>query len=43
MNTILLADLTDNNASSGNSVFSRHQQLAISFGIAVSASYLKLF
>ncbi len=43
MNTISLADLTDNNASSGNSVLAVTQQLAISFGIAVSASILNYF
>ncbi|CRL66160.1 MFS-family transporter [Proteus vulgaris] len=43
MNTISLADLTDNNASSGNSVLAVTQQLAISFGIAVSASILGYF
>ncbi|UNH30799.1 multidrug transporter subunit MdtD [Moellerella wisconsensis] len=43
MNTIALADLTDNNASSGNSMLAVTQQLAISFGIAVSASILGYF
>lgn len=43
MNTITLADLTDNNASSGNSVLAVTQQLSISFGIAVSASVLRFF
>ncbi len=37
MNTITLADLTDDNASSGNSVLAVTQQLSISLGVAVSA------
>lgn len=41
MNTITLADLTDNNASSGNSVLAVTQQLSISFGIAISATVLR--
>ncbi len=32
MNTITLADLTDDNASSGNSVLAVTQQLSISLG-----------
>ena len=43
MNTITLADLTDENASSGNSVLAVTQQLAISFGVAVSAAVLRLY
>ncbi len=35
MNTITLADLTDDNASSGNSVLAVTQQLSISLGVAV--------
>ena len=37
MNTITLGDLTDENASSGNSVLAVTQQLSISLGVAVSA------
>lgn len=43
MNTICLADLTDNNASAGNSMLAVTQQLSISFGIAVSASILSFY
>ena len=43
MNTITLADLTDDNASSGNSVLAVTQQLAISFGVAVSAAVLRFW
>ena len=43
MNTITLADLTDENASSGNSVLAVTQQLAISLGVAVSAAVLRLY
>jgi len=43
MNTITLADLTDDNASSGNSVLAVIQQLAISFGVAVSAAVLRFW
>ncbi len=43
MNTIALADLTSQNASSGNSLLSVTQPLAISFGIAVSAAILNYF
>lgn len=43
MNTITLADLTDNNASSGNSVLAVTQQLSISFGIAISATVLRFY
>ncbi|VEC02107.1 High-copy suppressor of rspA [Cedecea lapagei] len=41
MNTITLADLTDDNASSGNSVLAVTQQLSISLGVAVSAAVLR--
>ncbi|WP_172568693.1 multidrug transporter subunit MdtD [Cedecea sp. FDAARGOS_727] len=41
MNTITLADLTDENASSGNSVLAVTQQLSISLGVAVSAAVLR--
>ncbi|GCV25674.1 multidrug or homocysteine efflux system [Escherichia coli] len=40
MNTITLADLTDDNASSGNSVLAVTQQLSISLG-AVSDPTLR--
>lgn len=43
MNTIALADLTDENASSGNSVLAVTQQLSISLGVAVSAAVLRLY
>lgn len=43
MNTICLADLTDNNASAGNSMLAVTQQLSISFGIAVSAAILSYY
>lgn len=43
MNTITLADLDDNSASSGNSVLAVSQQLAIGFGIAISASVLSFY
>lgn len=43
MNTITLADLTDNNASSGNSVLAVTQQLSISFGVAISAAVLRFY
>ncbi len=43
MNTITLADLNDANASSGNSMLAVTQQLAISFGVAVSAAVLRFF
>ncbi len=42
MNTITLADLTDDNASSGNSVLAVTQQLSISLGVAVSAAVLRV-
>ena len=40
MNTITLADLTDDNASGGNSLLAVTQQLSISLGVAVSAAVL---
>lgn len=43
MNTITLADLTDENASSGNSMLAVTQQLAIGFGVAVSAAVLRMY
>ncbi|MCX8958480.1 multidrug transporter subunit MdtD [Erwinia psidii] len=43
MNTITLADLNDGNASSGNSMLAVTQQLAISFGVAVSAAVLRFY
>lgn len=43
MNTITLGDLTDNNASSGNSMLAVTQQLAIGFGVAVSAAMLRFY
>lgn len=43
MNTLTLADLTESNASSGNSMLAVTQQLAISFGIASSAAILHFF
>lgn len=43
MNTITLADLTDENASSGNSVLAVTQQLSISLGVAVSAAVLRVY
>ncbi|MEJ4046492.1 multidrug transporter subunit MdtD [Erwinia sp. SLM-02] len=43
MNTITLADLTDANASSGNSMLAVTQQLAIGFGVAVSAAVLRFY
>lgn len=43
MNTITLADLTDENASSGNSVLAVTQQLSISLGVAISAAVLRLY
>jgi hypothetical protein len=41
MNTITLADLTDENASSGNSLLAVTQQLSISLGVAISAAVLR--
>ncbi len=43
MNTITLADLTDDNASSGNSLLAVTQQLSISLGVAISAAVLRFF
>lgn len=43
MNTITLADLTDENASSGNSVLAVTQQLSISLGVAVSAAVMRFY
>jgi EmrB/QacA subfamily drug resistance transporter len=43
MNTISLADLSDENASSGNSVLAVTQQLSISLGVAVSAAVLRMY
>lgn len=43
MNTISLGDLSDANASSGNSVLAVTQQLSISFGVAVSAAVLRFY
>ncbi|WLI76956.1 multidrug transporter subunit MdtD [Kosakonia sp. H02] len=43
MNTISLADLTDENASSGNSMLAVTQQLSISLGVAVSAAVLRFY
>lgn len=43
MNTITLADLTDENTSSGNSVLAVTQQLSISLGVAVSAAVLRMY
>ncbi|MDF3829699.1 MULTISPECIES: multidrug transporter subunit MdtD [unclassified Pseudocitrobacter] len=43
MNTITLADLTDENASSGNSMLAVTQQLSISLGVAISATVLRVY
>ncbi|ADP10875.1 MFS family transport protein [Erwinia sp. Ejp617] len=43
MNTITLADLNDGSASSGNSLLAVTQQLAIGFGVAVSAAVLRFY
>lgn len=43
MNTITLADLNDDNASSGNSVLAVTQQLSISLGVAISAAVLRFY
>ncbi|UMX67527.1 hypothetical protein MJ560_00740 [Klebsiella pneumoniae] len=40
MNTITLADLTDDNASSGNSLLAVTQQLSIGLRVAISAAVL---
>ncbi len=43
MNTITLGDLSDDDASSGNSVLAVTQQLSISFGVAICASALHFY
>lgn len=43
MSSLTLADLYDDKASSGNSLMSVTQQLATTFGVAVSAVLLRLF
>ncbi len=43
MNTISIADLRNSHTSSGNSLISVNQQLAIGFGIAVGLIVLKFF
>jgi hypothetical protein len=43
MNTITLADLTDDNASGGNSLLAVTQQLSISLGVAISAAVLRFY
>jgi MFS family permease len=43
MNTISIADLRSSHTSSGNSLLSVNQQLAIGFGIAFGLIVLKLF
>lgn len=43
MNTITLADLTDETASSGNSMLAVTQQLSISLGVAISAAVLRFY
>ncbi|WP_347253751.1 multidrug transporter subunit MdtD [Leminorella grimontii] len=43
MNTITLGDLDDKTASSGNSLMAVSQQLAVSFGVAVSATVLHAY
>ncbi|MGS9073789.1 MFS transporter, partial [Salmonella enterica subsp. enterica serovar Infantis] len=43
MNTITLADLTEDNASSGTSVLAVTQQLSISLGVAISAAVLRRY
>ena len=43
MNTITLADLTDDNASGGNSLLAVTQQLSISLGVAISAAVLRSY
>lgn len=43
MNTISIADLRDSQTSSGNSLVSVNQQIAIGFGIAFGLIVLKLF
>ncbi|WP_366195316.1 MFS transporter [Klebsiella pneumoniae] len=41
--TVTLADLTDDNASSGNSLLAVTQQLSISLGVAISAAVLRFY
>ncbi|AOM41827.1 multidrug transporter subunit MdtD [Xenorhabdus hominickii] len=43
MNTITLGDLSDSNASAGNSLLAVAQQLSISFGVTVSAAILRFY
>ncbi len=43
MNTITLADLTDKQASGGNSLLTIMQQLSISFGISIAALILAFY
>ncbi|QWZ02402.1 multidrug transporter subunit MdtD [Klebsiella pneumoniae] len=43
MNTITPADLTDDNASSGNSLLTVTQQLSISLGVVISAAVLRFY
>ena len=43
MNTITLADLSDDNASGGNSLLAVTQQLSISLGVAISAAVLRSY
>ncbi|MGV3344653.1 DHA2 family efflux MFS transporter permease subunit [Enterobacteriaceae bacterium LUAb1] len=43
MNTITLADLKEEHASGGNSMLAVTQQLAISFGVAISAAVLRFY
>jgi len=43
MNTITLADLSDENASGGNSMLAVTQQLSISLGVALSAAVLRFY
>ena len=43
MNTITIADLRNNQTSSGNALLSVNQQIAIGFGIAIGMLVLKLF
>ena len=43
MNSITLGDLTENTASTGNSLLSITQQLSISFGVASSTAIMRLY
>lgn len=43
MNTITMADLTENNASTGNSLLAVMQQLSMSFGVSVAGLILSFF